>query len=179
VAKTIGYGLVALLLLASISLCFLINLYLGLFVALLVIGTFVWVYGFNKKKVDRVMAEVADETGLSYIPSRVTYARLEGDYKGFETEVSVRADRDFGPGAIAATETGTAGMAAMDIRNYTSIRMRHGLHIPEEVILSKTRPRVVARASDIVLALPHVSNEKEEIVDGLHLLVKKIKRLAQ
>ena len=72
-----------------------------------------------------------------------------------------------------------AGMAAMDIQNYTGIRMRHGLHVPEEVVMSKKWPRIVARANDIVLALPHVSNKKEEIVDGLHLLVKKIKRLAQ
>ena len=178
-AKTIGYGFVALLVLASIGITFLINIYLGLVVALLVVGTFIWVYGFNKNKVDRVMAAVADETGMSYVPSWVTYARLEGNYSGYETEVSVRADREFGLGAITAPETGMAGMAAMDIQNYTGIRMRHGLQLPEEVVLSKKWPRILVRTNEIILALPHVSNKKEEIVEGLQLMVKKIDRLAQ
>jgi len=146
-------------------------------VALLVIGTFAWVYGFNKKKVDHVLQEVAAETGLSYIPSWVSYARLEGPFSGYETEVSVRADREFGLGAITAVETGLSGLAAMDIHNYTGIRMHHGLDLPEEIVLSKHWPRIITHSNEAVLAMPHVSRSREEIVQALQLMVKKINQL--
>jgi hypothetical protein len=72
-----------------------------------------------------------------------------------------------------------AAMAAMDISNFTSIRMRHGMQLPRKVVLSKKWPRIVAFDGEVVLDLPYVSRDREEILEGLRELSRQVHRLTE
>ena len=177
--EKIAFGFIGILVLSAIGLCFLINLYLGFFVLIFSVGVFWWIYGVRKRKVDHAMAEVAKDTGLSFHKDLIKHGTVKGIYKGFETEIGVYTDIDAfgGIGTILTSITGSAGFSALNIRNFTGIKMKHNLEIKDRKIISEEFPVIVAQKSEMFLMLPHVSYNPGEIKRNLNKLCKVIDSL--
>lgn len=170
--EKIAFFFVGILVLIAVAICFLLNVFFGVFMLLFTVGVFWWTYGVKKKKTDNVLLELAKETGLSCNRSALKYYSLSGIYRGHEVEVSIERSLDAlgGAGALLAATTGTAAYAAMEIRNFTAIKMRHGLSSVKDEIISNDWPKIVVHGEKLTLALPYVSNDKEEIIRGLDTL---------
>jgi hypothetical protein len=169
----------AALVIVAIGLSFWINAYLGLFILLFCMATLGYVLGVYKKRVDRVLAEVARSTGLHYRGNRFTHAVLHGEYRGYPTVVEIRAGYEGagGAGTLLAATTGLGGFAALEVGNHTVIRMRLGFRLEEKVVLSAEWPRVLARGDEILLSLPHVSQDAGEIERAMDRLIHEAERL--
>ena len=172
--KTIGYLLLALLLLGALALFFWLHPLMGLFMTLLMGGVFWWIYGVRKPKVDHVLEEVARQSGLTVERSRIAYHKLRGKFRGYDTEVGVYKSHEAGVGAQLTVLTGEAGWSALDIRNFTAIKMKHGLPLQREIALSSG---IVATPREVVLEFPYVSQDANEILRGMKRLVREIKQL--
>ena len=69
-------------------------------------------------------------------------------------------------------------MAALDIRNFTRISMRLGFDVGEERAISDKWPVVVASGNEIRMALPRVSDDKQEIKRCLQSLAAAARGLS-
>ena len=175
----LGYGLIGLLLAACVGLMFLIHWILGtiFFICCLIVC---WmVFGVHKKKVDTVIAEVAKETGLNYIPYRLRYAALKGEYKGYETEISYENDPGGTLGTTLMLETDLPGLAALNVKNVTVFKVKHGLDLDREELLDGGSTTIVAKKHDLVLVLPYTSRYKQEIIENLKQLVGEADKFKQ
>jgi hypothetical protein len=177
--EKIAFGFLGILLLGALVLCFWLNLYLGLFILIFSIFVFWWIYGVRKRKIDSAMAKVAKDTDLSFHKDFFKYGTLKGKYKGYETEIGVYNDLDAfgGIGTILTSITGSAGFSALNIRNFTGIKMKHNLEIKDRKIISEEFPVIVAQKNEVYLMLPHVSYNPGEIKRNLNKLCKVIDSL--
>ena len=173
--KFVGWLSVALLILLALVFSYLLHPLMGAFMTLVAGGAFWWAFQ-SKRKVDVVLDEVARQSGLRVTKQALTYNMLRGDFQGFDTEVRVVSSHDAGVGTQLTALTGEAGWSSLDIRNVTSIKMKHDLAVQEEMALSS---RIVATPSDITLVLSHIPRDANAILKGMRQLVREIKRLEQ
>lgn len=173
--KTVGWLFLALLLLLGLGLSFSLHPLLGLFMTLLMAGAFWWA-ARNKRKVDRVLAEVARRAGLQVERRWLAYNILRGTFQGFETEIRIRGTSEAGVGTQLTALTGDAGWSALDIRNITTIRMKHGLPLQEKTKLSS---RIVVTPTEAVLVLPYVPQDPNDVLAGMRQLARRIKQHAK
>jgi len=171
--EKIAFFFIGILVIFTLVLCFWLNFYLGLFVFIFSVSVIVWIYGVKKKKIDKVLAEVARDTGLSYNKNLLKYGSLRGKYKGYETEIGIYTDTDAfgGLGTILASITGSGSMAALNIRNFTGIKIKHNLNLRKSKVISKAFPKIIAHGNEIFLIFPYISDEKEEIKKYLEKLI--------
>ncbi len=171
-AEEIAFAFIGILILGAIALCLSINLYLGLSLLIFSVVVVWWIFGVKKKKVDRAMAELAKDTGLSFNKSLLKYGTVTGKYNGIETEIGVYKDANSfgGMGVIIGSLTGEGALASLNIRNFTGIRMRHDLAVSGSKMISDNDPFIGIDKEWIYLALPHVSEDKIEIKNYINTL---------
>jgi len=164
-AEKIAIGFLGLLLLTTVGLCFWIDLYLGLFVLIFSLGVLWFIYRVRKRKIDLAMAHLAQETGLSFNKSFFKYGTVTGNYKGFDVEIGVYSDLNAfgGIGILMASLTGEGVLAALEIRNFTGIKIKLPSEIQEKRLISEDFPVVIARKNELCLMFPYVSSDKKEI----------------
>ncbi|MCP2520231.1 hypothetical protein NLD30_07280 [SCandidatus Aminicenantes bacterium Aminicenantia_JdfR_composite] len=179
-AEKIAFLIIGALVIFTFILCFWLNFYLGLFMLIFSICVIWWIYGVRKKKIDKVLADVAKDIGLSCNKSLLKYASLRGKYKGFETEIGIYNDIDAfgGLGTILASITGSGSMATLNIRNFTGIRIKHNLHFKKSKVISETFPKIIAHGNEIFLIFPNISDKKEEIKKHLENLINILRDLS-
>jgi len=172
--KTVGYLLLALLLLGTLVLCYFIHPVMGAFMTLVCAGAFWWMRG-SKKQIDQVFNEVARQSGLKVVVGKHgAYDRLSGSFQGYDTEVGVYRSNEAGIGLLLTSLSGEAGWSAMDISNVTAIKMKHGLPIQREISRGSN---VVITSREAVMVYPYVSKDAGEILEGMTHLARQIKDL--
>ncbi|HEY80926.1 MAG TPA: hypothetical protein G4O05_07605 [Caldilineae bacterium] len=173
--RTAGWLLLALLLLFAVGFSFLIHPLMGLFNLSLVVGTFWWA-ARRKKKVDCVLAEVARQTDLRVERHRLAYNILRGTFQGFETEIRICGTSGASVGTQLTALSGDAAWSTMDIRNVTTIRMKHGLPLQKKTRLSS---RIVATPTEAVLVLPYIPQDPNDVLVGMRQLARRINQHAR
>ncbi len=171
--KTVGYLLLALLLLGALALFYFIHPVMGVFMTLVYAGAFWWMRG-SKKQIDQVFKEVARQSGLNVVRKHGAYNRLSGSFQGYDTEVGVYSSNEAGIGTLLTSLSGEGGWSALDINNVTAIRMKHGLPVQKEISLGSN---VLIRDREAVMLYPYVSKNAGEILEGMTHLARQIKDL--
>ncbi|MCD6454556.1 MAG: hypothetical protein J7L62_04570 [Candidatus Aminicenantes bacterium] len=163
--EKIAFGFIGILVLTAIGLCFFINLYLGFFVLVFSAGIFWWIYRVRKRRIDRAMAYLAQQTGLSFNKNFFKYGTVTGNYKGFEVEIGVYSDLNAfgGIGILMASLTGEGVLAALEIRNFTGIKIKLPSEIQEKRLISEDFPLIITNKDELYLMLPYVSSNEREI----------------
>lgn len=179
-AEKIAYIFLGLLVLLALGFCFLINVYFGIFFTFFTILVIYFVMGVYKSKVDKALEGVAKELGLSCRKHPLKHAIVEGIHNGYKTEIGVYSDLDgfggLGTYLVATTGMG-GGLASLNVRNFTGIKIYHKLDVREEKVLSDNYP-VILKKDIILLVLPHVSSDVKEIVDQYRKLEKELKKVS-
>ena len=130
----------------------------------------------KKKKVDIAFSEVAKDTGLSFHRSLLKYGKLKGNYKGYETEIGVYSDINAfgGIGVLLTSLSGEGAFAALEIRNFTGIRIRHNLELEKKKLISECNPLIVIDRDWAYLAMDSVCNASSSIKKHLHKLAETV-----
>lgn len=144
-------------------------------VIVLAITAFGYVYGVRKKKIEAVLQELAEKSGLKYDKRRVRYSFVRGDYKGYEVEVGVYNGYSLGKGLIGFSLTGHGSMAAMGISNFSAIKLKHGKKIKDK----KRKGNVIITSDELILNYPVVLDNASTLRNGLDKLVKIARKLGK
>ncbi len=171
-AEKVAIAFLVLLVAGTIFLCFAINMYLGLSVLLLTAFSFWFYLGVKKRKVNLAMAELAEKTGLRFEKSLLKYGKVKGTYRGMEVEIAVYSDANAfgGSAAMLSAFTGEGALAALEIRNFTGMKIKHSKRIARQRILSPEFPLIAIDSKELKLMLPHVSSSSAEMRENLELL---------
>ena len=176
--EKIGYVFVAILLILAISLCFWISIYLGLFVLLFSIGVIWWIYGVKKKRVDEAMNKVAHRLGLKFYRDPFKYGIIKGEYRGYNVEIGVYTDFNAfgGAGVILTSLSGKGAFSALDIHNFTGIKIKLDSEFKESKVISDKFPLILMEGNEIKLIFPYVSSDPREIETNLLYLVNLVEK---
>jgi hypothetical protein len=126
------------------------------------------------------MSEVAKNTDLSFQKHLLKYGVLKGVYKGFETEIGVYADTDAfgGIGTLLTSVSGWGSFSALNIRNFTGIKIKHSLGSWQNKVISEN-PLIIINKDEIYLMLPTVLTDAKKIEKNLNKLCQTIESLSK
>jgi len=173
----IGWGLLGLLVLASVAVMFLLHWVMGVGFAAFVVLVLWYVFGVIKKKTDVRIKALALALGLDYQPHPFRYAAVAGVHRGRPVRISYQGGRRFGAGSVLAVTTGSPGWAGLDITNLTMISLEHGRGKLDRRTLEPGPPLVLVKGERLLLLLPGVCLDGAVLKDGLARLAQAAEEL--
>ncbi len=177
-AARLGWGLLGLLVALGVGLMFWLDWLLGAIFAVFVALVLWYVFGVLKKKIDVQVARAAGRLGLTVSTHPFRYASMAGIYQGRPVKISYESSRSFGLGSLAVTNGAPPALAALDASNITLVRMEHQQAPMKKRLLDPGPPPLLARGTELRLALEGVCTDAALLGDALKRLASQAEALA-
>ena len=102
-----------------------------------------------------------------------------GGYQGHPVRISYESSRTLGLGFLLVAEGAPPGLAALDARNITLVRMGHNLSPQAKRLLEAGPPPVLVQGKELRLILPGICTDPIPLREALRKLHQQAKTLAQ
>jgi cbb3-type cytochrome oxidase subunit 3 len=168
--QTLGWIAVGALVMLGVGLMFLLDITLGLVFSIFCLGVLYWVYGVVKKAKDKEIEAAANALGLQFKRHPLRYGPIEGSYNGHRVRISYEGGATFSAGSILAVSTGKPGLAALDIRNVTVVRLE--THIEKEWLNAFQNRQIEAAKNGIQTRIDGVCTDVRRLKKALDKLVE-------
>jgi len=151
--EKIAWTFIGLLIIGALTICFLLNLWLGISTLLITIGAFAFAYK-GKGRIDQTIASAATELGLKYHPSRLTYGSITGEYNGYQTEITPEGGSD---------HMGT-------VTSFTRIKMRAGYNLGMRESIEHDDLKITVYDNEAYIDLSYLCTDPEKLREYLDKL---------